>query len=370
MLLKKIKVALGIIFGRALTGPVEVSVDLTRKCSMDCMMCWWWSPLLKVRPHTDWANKEISFELFKQLIKDFKKSQVKRIILGGQGEPFCYPKLFLVIELAKRSGIQVALITGGFFLNPDNIKKIVDLKVDSLDVSLQAATTETYKKIHPNLPEEAFNRIKEQLILLSKLKKEKNSLFPRLRIIDVVCSLNYHETVKIVDLAREVGADSIGYKRIDVIPETKELLLDQQQLNELKGLIKVAEAEAKKQGVSTSLGFYNKYIVEGLVSGTYTNDYYSRIPCYVGWLSARILSDGSVIPCCGCYNVIFGNINDKSFFEIWNSKEYKDFRIEAKNICKNPELSKKCNCRSCIDFEFNLGVYHKLHPFGSGDRIS
>ena len=50
MLIKKMKVALGIIARKVLTGPIEVSADLTRRCTADCLICWYWSPLLKEHP--------------------------------------------------------------------------------------------------------------------------------------------------------------------------------------------------------------------------------------------------------------------------------------------------------------------------------
>jgi len=362
MLIKKTKVASGIITRKTLTGPIEVSADLTRKCTLDCLMCWWWSPLVKKRPSLKWANQEMDYELFKELIQDLKKIRVKRIILGGQGEPFLYSKLLEAIEITKEAGIEVALITSGFFLNEKKIRAIFDLRIDCIDISLQAATAETYLKIHPGQKEDTFKRIKNQLILLSKLKESFNRMVPKVRIIHVICNLNYQETVEVIELAKEVGADSIGFKRIDVIPETRELLLNNDQLRELKSLLKKAKGKSIKLGIKTSIGFYQKYIVDGLTTGVYTHNYYSNVPCYVGWLSSRILSDGNIIPCCGCYDTILGNIHNDSFAGVWSSEKYQQFRQKSINIQKDSEFVQNCKCYSCIDFEFNLGVYKRLHP--------
>lgn len=360
--LKKIKVALGIITRKVLTGPVEVSVDLTRKCTTDCIMCWYWSPLLKQRPSQEWVNQHIDYELFQKLLKDFRKLKVKRIIFGGQGDPFLYPDIMKVIKATKEKGIEVCLITGGFYFNEEKIKKLVELKVDHMDVSIQAARAETYKKVHPTLKEGTFERIKDSLLLLSELKKKFNQKNPTVTLIDAIFNLNYQDTVRMVEFASEVGAQSIGFKRVDVIPATKELLLNEKQLNELKNLLKEAKEKAISLGIDTSADFYEKYIVKGITTGEYTSSYYTKISCYVGWLSSRILSDGNVIPCCGCYEVPLGNINKNSFKEIWNCEEYRKFRQQSINIQKNPKLVKNCKCFSCIDFGFNFGVYKKLHP--------
>jgi len=361
-MIKKMKVALGIITRKVLTGPIEVSIDLTRKCTLDCLMCWWWSPLIKKRPSSEWASREIDYELFKELIKDFKKLRVKRIILGGQGEPFLYPKLLDAIEITKKAGIEVSLITCGAYFNEKRIRAIFDLGVDALDVSLQAATAETYLKIHPSQKGDLFKRIKDHLISLSELKKTLKQTIPRVSLVDAICRPNYLETVKMVELAKEVGAERVCFKRIDVVPETKELLLTKKETEELKILLNEAEKKAMQLGIHTDINSYQKYVVEGLTTGVYTSDLYTRIPCYVGWRSARILSDGNVIPCCGCYDLVLGNITNSSFITIWNSEKYHQFREQSINIQKNTTLFKRCKCYSCTDYIQNLEYYQRLHP--------
>ena len=368
-MIKKAKVALGIITKRALTGPLDVSVDLTRRCSLDCLICWWWSPLVKKRPSREWVSREIDYELFKELIRDFKKLRVKRVVLGGQGEPFLYPKILEAIEITKKAGIEVALITCGAYFNEERIKAIFDLGVDCLDVSLQAATEESYLKMHPSQKGELFRKIKDWLALLSRLKKTNKRAIPKVAIVDTICRPNYKDTVKMVELAKEVGADLVLFKRVDVIPETKGLLLTEEERNELGGLLNEAEKKAGELGVNTIIGDYRKYVLPGLTTGSYTIDLYKHIPCYVGWRSARILSDGSVIPCCGCYDLSLGNIHDSSFVKIWNSEKYRQFRRQGINIQKDPSLFNKCKCYSCTDHLLNLSVYRKLHPI-KGRRAS
>src|SRR4030042_1351100 len=107
---KKIKVALGIMTRKVLTGPTEVSVDLTRRCSTDCIMCWYWSPLLKNPPSPEWASQHIDYETYRRRLRDFRKLKVKRVVFGGQGDPFLYPKIMEAIESTKQSGIEVCLI--------------------------------------------------------------------------------------------------------------------------------------------------------------------------------------------------------------------------------------------------------------------
>lgn len=364
-MIKKIKVALGIIAGKPLTGPMGVSVDLTRKCTLGCLMCWWQSPLLQNQPSLEWTNQEMDYELFKALIKDLKKIQVKTIILGGQGEPLLYSRIMEVIELIKKAGMKLSLITSGAYFNEDRIKAIVELGVDHIDVSLQAATAETYLKLHPSQNIDLFDKIKNWMILLSRFKKIFNRTIPTLSTVNVICRLNYREIVKMIEVAKEVGAESVGFKRIDIGPETKGLLLTKEELGELKPLLNEAQKRAAELGIRNGLGRYRKYVVDGLTTGVYTADLYSHIPCYVGWRSARILSDGAVIPCCGCDDLALGNITDSSFITIWYSKEYNLFRRQSINIQKDTAIFKRCKCHSCTDHVMNLAMFKKLHPLKS-----
>ena len=55
-------------------------------------------------------------------------------------------------------------------------------------------------------------------------------------------------------------------------------------------------------------------------------------PCYMSWYSPFITWDGYVSPCCICTDkqVVFGNVFEKPFREIWNSEEAREFRRQIK----------------------------------------
>jgi radical SAM protein with 4Fe4S-binding SPASM domain len=72
----------------------------------------------------------------------------------------------------------------------------------------------------------------------------------------------------------------------------------------------------------------------------------NNVFCSELWDKPVFTYDGNVIPCWAVsdYNNNFGNINDYSFYKIWNSKQYQDARssfskkknnltIDSNNIC-------------------------------------
>lgn len=79
-----------------------------------------------------------------------------------------------------------------------------------------------------------------------------------------------------------------------------------------------------------------------------------RKKCDWPWTKAYIAFNEDVVPCCylGDSDTIkMGNIFEKDFPEIWNSKEYHDFRdrIRTHNL---PDF-----CKNCYIIE-NLDVHH------------
>ncbi|MDP2926388.1 MAG: SPASM domain-containing protein, partial [Nanoarchaeota archaeon] len=63
--------------------------------------------------------------------------------------------------------------------------------------------------------------------------------------------------------------------------------------------------------------------------GVYDSSFISQNPCYVGWLFSRIMASGDVIPCLKAHKFSLGNINKKSFKNIWYSKKYEEFRNKS-----------------------------------------
>ncbi|MBM3252452.1 MAG: methyltransferase domain-containing protein, partial [Candidatus Omnitrophica bacterium] len=84
MLIKKTKVALGIIMRKVITGPIEISIDITNRCGLGCITCWFYSPLKKDKIDLSWANQEMDFNLFKKIVNEAKDLEVEKIMVGAE----------------------------------------------------------------------------------------------------------------------------------------------------------------------------------------------------------------------------------------------------------------------------------------------
>jgi MoaA/NifB/PqqE/SkfB family radical SAM enzyme len=207
-----------------------------------------------------------------------------------------------------------------------------------------------------------FDRIVDSLKYLAKLRSGQSAK-PFLVLLFVVCKYNYQEIDSFVDLAREVGANMVTFKRVAVVPNTRTLLLDEIDFESLKERLRAAEEKSKRYGIPTNMDEFRITTLSGLGDGVYTRNIYQRIPCYVGFTYSRIKVDGDVAPCCGCFEWSMGNLNEKNFEAIWAGSEYSRFRKISRKISRSGGVISGCGCDSCVHASANLGVYKKLHPF-------
>jgi len=96
--------------------------------------------------------------------------------------------------------------------------------------------------------------------------------------------------------------------------------------------------------------------------GEYDKLAINEIPCYAGWIFARVLADGSIAPCCRGVKKIMGNINEKSFKDIWFSRNYNEFRAKAKYLPKENPYFRNIGClKECDNLIHNEQIHEKLY---------
>jgi radical SAM protein with 4Fe4S-binding SPASM domain len=235
------------------------------------------------------------------------------------------------------------------------------MNLDELVISLFAASKPVFSAMHPKTSPQVFDRIVDSLRHLARLRTRQ---FPRpfLVLLFVVCKYNYQEIDSFVDLAREVGADMVTFKRVAVFPATRGLLLDGNDFEILKEKLTAVEEKSKRYGIPTNMDEFRITTLSGLRDGVYSKNLYQKIPCYVGFTYSRIEVDGNVAPCCGCLEWSMGNLNEKHFKEVWEGPEYSRFRAISRKISKYEGVIRGCGCETCVHSSANLGIYKKLHP--------
>ena len=124
---------------KAYAGPFYIHVDVTHRCNLKCLCCRWHSPLItSLRDKT--ISQDISVEMLRELLEDLAEMGTEEIYFVGTGEPFLHPRLFELIAAVKEKGFKLTLYTNGLTLDEATIRKLIDLRLDVLRVSLWASS--------------------------------------------------------------------------------------------------------------------------------------------------------------------------------------------------------------------------------------
>ena len=128
----------------------------------------------------------------------------------------------------------------------------------------------------------------------------------------------------------------------------------------------------RKSGKPLHLFRYDEFVrrlaCKASTEGLHDKNIIDALPCYVGWLFARVLPNGAVNFCLKAHRVPVGNLHQASFKEIWSSQTQKDFRQKACIYNKESDIEffskigndpgQKVGCyKSCDD----LGRNQELH---------
>ena len=212
---------------QALAGPISLEIDLTNNCNQHCAGCWIHSFMLgDDRISGAKRRATLDFGTVARLVRSAKKMGTKKIQLSGAGEPFMHPRIDDVIELIKDEGFELNVITNFTLMNEERARMLVDLGVDSVTVSFWAGTPETYVATHPTAKESLFKQIVEVVSHLTWYRRSTGANRPRVKIYNVISSLNAHEIGEMISTARVMGADLIEFTPVDVLPgQTDELAL-------------------------------------------------------------------------------------------------------------------------------------------------
>ncbi|PIU72258.1 hypothetical protein COY26_02610 [Candidatus Woesearchaeota archaeon CG_4_10_14_0_2_um_filter_33_10] len=338
--------------------PKYVTIDLTNSCNLNCIGCWTHSPLLKDKEATnEWKSQIIPFDKLKKLIDDLYDLGTERIRLTGGGEPFLYSQIMDIIKLIKEKGMACDITTNFTLLNKEKIKELFELNVDELVVSLWAGDAETYVKTHPNQTEKTFEKIKENLEFIAQYK-EKLRKGPKVIMANVILKINYDKIEEMVKFATHVSLDELYFTLVDPIKDRTDcLLLNAKErkilLKKLKKVIKIIEAYNKKSKIhKIRIDDINRFIAKMKSKKANWGKYDFGVlnkPCYIGWIFSRVLANGNIVPCCRAVMYSMGNINKKSFKDIWFSEEYDKFRERALYESKLSPYFKRVSCFMTCD---------------------
>lgn len=327
--------------------PSNLEIEMTTICNKKCIMC----------EHTYWKKGEqeqrhLTFREFKKIVDQFPN--LKWVNLTGEGDAFLNPDYLKMISYLKKRRVPIFLVDSFDLINKDIAEKLLDLGVDGIWMSIDAATKKTYNKIKVGCN---FDRAIKNFKYMLDLKKKKGIPIPEFCFRYTINKFNVHEMPKFVELIASLGTreefgprSHIDFTGLLGFKETQHLFVEKIPNEILEETIK----RSKELNIPISFSHIGK------------GKDLPPLHCCIAWYEPYILMGGYVMPCCSVLmsnkrpllrKYAFGNLLEKPFREIWNSARYRKFRrMIPKKDGKVPVLCAGCRGYDTTKREKTYGV--------------
>ena len=261
--------------------PIRFNIEPTNYCNLHCSMC----PRELNRP---FGYMDIS--LFHKVI-DESILYGKRLIItiNKDGEPLLHPELPRMIKYAKdkKAAYKINFYTNGILLTEEKSLDLIKSGLDTIHISIDAFTNETYRKIKNS---QKFETVEENVKRFVELKKKLHSKTP----------LVIAKIIHTPDTKDEISLFANKWKRIADFIEIGEYHTWNGTLNDTS----LSEQPEAKQRIK-------------------------RYPCTFLWYNPVILWDGRVTTCCVDYQGkgILGDLKEETLAKIWQGDALRNLRI-------------------------------------------
>ncbi len=311
--------------------PVAISLESSAKCNLKCTRC----------PRTDMLTRNIGnmdYNLYKETIDSINPVFVT---LAQLGEPLLHPRIVDMVDYVSKRGIMSRINTNATLLNDDINFAFIKAKLSHMLISFDSCNKTIFEKIRPGaIFEKVVANIKNMIVLKEKL----NSYYPLITFNVTLSKDNVGEISDIVNFClSEFG-----------IPPTFTKMYTYGEAGREKDSMDLVNLESLKRGYEHAKEMNLNTVCDNLRTIYYDvkNPLNGYRPCFFTYYSVSVTWDGKVYPCCIYFDeqVVFGDLSKQSFREIWNGKEYREFRKKLRDNRDDIPLCRTC---SLIDVGIN-----------------
>ena len=209
---------------RPVTHLAKVYIEPTVSCNLDCITCF--------RNAWDEPNGRMSDETFEAIFEGLKAMDpIPDVYFGGIGEPLFHPRTIQWIARIKSLGAKVEMITNATMLNEKIARKLIDSGLDTLWVSIDGASPETYSDVRLGAE---FDHVIANLRRFNQMRKGGHFPKPELGIAFVAMKRNINDLPKVIKLGQGLRAKHFSVSNIQ--PATHEMQEDQLYTRSLRNI--------------------------------------------------------------------------------------------------------------------------------------
>ncbi|MCC7516961.1 MAG: radical SAM protein [Pseudomonadales bacterium] len=190
--------------------PLEVFLEVSNICDLQCAMCPTFSALNKDRFFA--LKREdrgvIAYDTATEPLEEVLKHALI-IHASGYGEPTIHPQYKELLLYLSRYEALIDFFTNGMHLDDELCQFLVQGHVHRISVSFSGVTAEEYENIYIGGD---FERVLGGIRRLAKAKERANSQYPRIEINSLAFRHHIERLPDFVALMAEAGADVIHVK--------------------------------------------------------------------------------------------------------------------------------------------------------------
>jgi radical SAM protein with 4Fe4S-binding SPASM domain len=272
------------------------------------------------------------------------------LTLSGAGEPLLNPDLVAMIAHAGRHGASTMIPSNGTLLRRGDLaRRIVEAGLNTMKISIDAATPQTYQAIRR---QDCFAQILEGIRAVDRIKQQRNSRLPELRLDVVILKENYAEIPDIVNLSRQLNIGTVFFRPLQATGiggEREEAIGKDVDFDGLYQAVQAGLALATRLGVRTNLKDVTRDFAIYQSLYVRKDAALDRHVCLLPWLQCFISVKGELSPCCATYtNEGFsaGNVFEEGFEAVWNGPRMQAIRRQFRRRKNSFAVCRDCLPRS------------------------
>ncbi|SMP66441.1 radical SAM protein [Anoxynatronum buryatiense] len=298
----------------------KIYLELTDRCNLNCAICY------RKSWDEDQFNLDMSEDVLKKVEASLKEVKgIKKLVLGGIGEPLYHPQILEILE--RFSQYPLHITSNGTMMSAAMVDALVG-RVQEITISVDGVgkAFEAIRGISVDVVAEGIRRLQQR-------KSELDTAWPRISLQFVASRQNIDQIYAVLDLAHELGCGKLILSHL--IPQTEE-----NKHQYLYGFAGLTSHETQLLFHKIRMYSHRKTVTVQFPQAVLKTE---RACAFIEDVTTYITAGGDVVPCYRFSHPYeeyvfgrkkqvtkhsFGSLKEKKLLEIWNSVDYQRFRYQ------------------------------------------
>ncbi|HNQ35847.1 MAG TPA: radical SAM protein [bacterium] len=189
--------------------PIYLEIGPAGSCNHRCIFC--------ALDYLGYRKNLLETGRLKSFLGEAARKGVKSVMYAGEGEPLLHREIAGIINHTRGLGIDVALTTNGVLFKPELARECLG-SLTWMKVSLDAATPETYARVH-GCPPGDWRRVMENLKAAVALRAERKYA-ATIGVQLLLLPENCEEVAELAGQLQAIGADYLVVKPYSQHPKS------------------------------------------------------------------------------------------------------------------------------------------------------